>query len=212
MSTIMNELENRKLERTKKALEERRFPTYICDDVEELKTLVASLIKQGEQVSVGGSMTLEETGIIQMLKQMDINFIEHDTTLPKEEQGKRQRMAFTSDTFLCSANAISEQGEIYNVDGNGNRVAATIFGPKQVLLIVSYKKIVRDMQEAQQRLGDIAAPANCLRLHKATPCVQVGHCMDCKSKDRICASYTTIRWQQIENRIKVIFIKEPFGY
>lgn len=212
MSTPIKELTNLQIERTRKALEERRFPTYVCDDVDCLKDMVASFIKPHEQVSVGGSMTLEETGIINMLKQMDVNFIEHDTTLPKDVQGERQRMAFSSDTYLCSANAISENGEIYNVDGNGNRVAATIFGPKQVLLIVSVKKIVRDLQEAEKRIGEIAAPANCLRLHKETPCVNVGHCMDCKSKDRICASYTVLRWQQIENRIKVIFIKESFGY
>lgn len=201
-----------RLENTRKALEEHLFPTYVAEHVEDLHAIVSSLIQDGEQVSVGGSATLDETGILDLLRNRNINFIEHDTTLPKQEQQERQRRALLSDTYLCSVNAVTEKGELYNVDGNGNRVAAMTFGPKQVLLIISTKKIVQNMEEAIKRVQEVAAPANCNRLHKATPCASVGHCMECRSKDRICATYVIMRWQKIENRIKVIFINEPFGY
>ena len=212
MNEQLQDLMEIQLANTRKALEKHLFPTYVVENVEELRGLVSSLIQDGEQVSNGGSVTLDETGILAMLRNRNIEFIEHDTSYPKDVQAQRQRQALLSDTYICSVNAITEQGEIFNVDGNGNRVAAITFGPKQVLLIVSTKKIVHDLESAIKRVKEIAAPANCLRLHKATPCAKVGYCMDCESKDRICATHVVMNWQKIENRIKIIFIKEPFGY
>lgn len=212
MNEQLKKLMDMRVDDTIKALNKHHFPTFVVENVQELQSLVSSMIQDTEQVSVGGSVTLDETGILDMLRKRNINFMEHDTTLSKDIQAQRQRMAFSSDTYLCSVNAVTEQGELYNVDGNGNRVAAITFGPKQVLLIVSTNKIVRDMDEAVRRVQEIAAPANCLRLQKATPCAKVGHCMECQSNDRICATHVVMNWQKIENRIKVIFIKEPFGY
>lgn len=212
MNEHMKALMDIRLANICKNLEARGFPTCVCENVEELKTTISSMIQEGESVSAGSSQTLIDTGVLDMLRNMDITFSENDRSLPKEEQVKLHQKAFIADTFLCSVNAITEEGEIYNVDGTGNRVAAMIYGPKQVLLVVSTNKIVRTMEEAVHRLEEIAAPANCLRLKKATPCANVGYCMDCKSKDRICATYVTMRWQYNENRIKVVFIKGNFGF
>ena len=212
MNEQMREWMRIRISNARKGLEKRGFPTYMCNNAEELRQLVSSFIKDGEQVSAGGSVTLEETGVLDMLRDRDITLIENDRSFSKEEQKQRHRMAFMSDTYVCSANAITEDGEIYNVDGNGNRAAAVIFGPDQVLLIVSANKIVRDLGEAKRRVEEIAAPANCLRLHKLTPCSKVGHCMDCASKERICSAYVTIRWHQKKDLIKVIFVDGVFGY
>ena len=122
------------------------------------------------------------------------------------------RRAFFADTFLASANAVTEAGEIFNVDGNSNRIAAIAFGPKSVILVVGYNKLVRDLDEAETRLETIAAPANAIRLHKKTPCVQTGVCAHCKSPDRICCTSMVMRQQREPGRVKVILVGESLGF
>ena len=122
------------------------------------------------------------------------------------------RKSFFCDTYFASANAITEKGEIYNVDGNGNRVAAILYGPEKVILIVGVNKIVSDVEEAIKRNKEISGPANAKRLNTATPCAKVGKCMDCRSNDRICCEYTLIKRQRTSNRIHVIFVNESIGF
>ena len=122
------------------------------------------------------------------------------------------RQAFTCDTYLMSANAITENGELYNVDGNGNRVAALMFGPKSVIVIAGWNKIVPDLEAARQRVRQIAAPANTTRLNTQTPCKVLGSCQDCHSDSRICCDYTVLGQQRIKGRVKVILVGEELGY
>ena len=158
-------------------------------------------------------MTLFETGIIDYLKQKDINFLNRykEGITPAEVQ-EIYRNTFFADEFFVSSNAVTEQGELYNVDGNGNRVAAMIYGPKTVIVIVGINKIVKDLESAVNRIKAISAPANAKRLNKNTPCTKVGYCMDCSSGERICNDYVLIKRQNQKGRIKVIIVGKELGY
>ncbi len=196
----------------KKALEERGFHVSLAENEQELHTIVNDMIQDGDHVSDGGSQTLLQSGIISMLQKRNIDFHSHsDRSLTREESDALARRAFFDDVFLASANAVTLQGEIINVDGHGNRVSAMIFGPKKVILIVGSNKLVADEQAAVERIAQIAAPANAIRLHKQTPCAYRGHCQDCRSSERICSSYVKLNYDR-ENRIHVILCKDEYGY
>lgn len=212
MDTYVKEIMVKRMEACQKALLQNHIKTFIVEDAKEACDFVNTMIQDGEQVCDGGSMTLIDTGIIDMLKQRDIKYHTHgDTTMSRAESDAESRMAFYADTFLTSANAITLDGEIINVDGHGNRVSATIFGPKQVIIVAGYNKIVKDEEEAKQRLRMLAAPANCVRLQRQTPCRILGECKDCKSDDRICSAYVKLNFDR-EDRLRMILIKEAFGY
>lgn len=198
-------------EKVKKVLESRNFPTYIAEDKEAVIRLVNQLIQDGENVAVGGSQTLEDTGVLTALRERDINFQERKAGASEEEKRQEGAFAFMSDTYLCSANALTMQGDIYNVDGTGNRVCNLMYGPKQVVLVIGYNKLVENMEEAKYRIRNIAAPANCLRLNYETPCKIVGTCQDCLSSQRICCAEVVINFQRTK-RIKVILVKETVGF
>ena len=158
-------------------------------------------------------LTLEECGIMNLLRSGLYDFLDRSapgTTPDKVEE--IYRMAFCADAYLTSSNAITEQGELFNVDGNCNRVAAMLFGPKSVIVVAGYNKIVADLEEAVLRLKKTAAPANAIRLHCATPCAKVGECMDCHSDGRICCNYLVSAQQRHQDRIKVILVGEELGY
>ena len=139
-------------------------------------------------------------------------YLDRSAGKDREEVEEIMRKAFVSDTFLASANAITENGELYNVDGNGNRVSAMIFGPKQVIIVAGLNKIVTDLHAAVERLETVASPANCVRLGRNTPCAKTGRCGHCLSPDRICNDYVIMAHQRDKDRIKVIFIADEFGY
>ena len=156
-------------------------------------------------------MTLAETGVMDLLASGRYEFLDR-TGLAGEELGKLYRRVFSADWYLASANAITEAGEIYNVDGNSNRVAAITFGPENVLLVVGCNKIVKDLDAAKERVEAIAAPANTVRLSCATPCAVTGKCEHCHSPARICCTTTIHSFQRIPGRIKVLLVGEPLGF
>ena len=169
------------------------------------------LIPEGATVANGGSMTLAETGVMDLLASGRYEFLDR-TGLAGEELGKLYRRVFSADWYLASANAITEAGEIYNVDGNSNRVAAITFGPENVLLVVGCNKIVKDLAAAKERVEAIAAPANTVRLSCATPCAVTGKCEHCHSPARICCTTAIHSFQRIPGRIKVLLVGEPLGF
>lgn len=198
--------------KAEEALKKNGFHVHVAKDEIQLADIVNGLIKDGDKVSDGGSRTLLESGMIAMLQKRRIDFHSHsDPTLSKAESDALARRAFCDDVFLASANAVTMQGEIINVDGHGNRVSAMIFGPKRVILVVGYNKLVSDEAAAIARIRNIAAPANCIRLHKQTPCAYQGSCVDCHSADRICSSYVKLNYDR-EDRIHVILVKRAYGY
>ncbi len=185
---------------------------YVKDDVQLIEK-ISGLMNEGDTVSVGGSRTLFETGVIEMLRDEEYNFLDrYKSGLTKEEIKEIYRKSFFADHYVTSTNALTEDGELYNVDGTGNRTAAMIYGPDNVIVVVGINKIVRNLDAAIARNRNLAAPANAKRLDRNTPCSSLGYCTDCSSSDRICNNYVLIRKQGQKGRIKVIIVGKEFGY
>ncbi len=203
-------------------LEKNGIKPYFVQTREEVVPLVKTLIKKGESVSNGGSQSLKETGVMDLLNCSDYDFIDR-TGLEGEELRQAYIRAFGCDTFFCSSNAVTENGELYNVDGNSNRVACIVYGPKQVIMVVGVNKIVKDINEAINRVKTVAAPANTVRLSCKTPCQATGKCVSlnkesplicdgCASEQRVCCNYVVSAKQRHKDRIKVILVNENLGY
>lgn len=194
-------------------LEKNNMQGFYVENKEELIKKLDELVKNNSTVSVGGSMTLFETGVIDYLKNKDVLFYNrYEEGLSKEDIKDIYRKSFSVDYYFTSTQAITLQGELYNVDGTGNRVAAMLYGPENVIVIVGINKIVDDFDAAIKRNRNISAPANAKRLNRKTPCAKTGYCMECNSNDRICNEYTLIKRQSQKDRIKVIIVAEEFGY
>lgn len=203
----------KRVERTIEGLNKRNMEGYFVNDEVELIELLKSLISNDSIVGVGDSMTLFETGVIDFLRNEKYIFLDkYEEGIIKEEKRKIYEKNFSADTFLCSTNAITESGELYNIDGNGSRVAPMLYGPKQVILVAGINKIVKDIDEAEKRVRNYSAPIDAKRLNKNTPCTTLGYCIDCKSPSRICNDFVVIRGQFVKGRIKVIFVGKQLGY
>lgn len=204
---------NGKIKRTIENLEKHNMEGYYVQDEKELIEKVSGILQEGDTVSVGGSMTLFETGVIELLKSGKYNYLDrYKEGLSALEIKEIFRRCFSADTYIVSSNAITENGELYNVDGNGNRVAAMLYGPDKVIVIVGINKIVKNVEEAIKRNEEISGPANCIRLNRNTPCTKVGYCMDCSSSERICNEYVLIKRQGSKGRISVIIVGKELGY
>ncbi len=203
----------KRVERTIESLSKRNMEGYFVNDEVELIELLKNLISNDSIVGVGDSMTLFETGVIDFLRNEKYIFLDkYEEGITKEEKRKIYEKNFSADTFLCSTNAITESGELYNIDGNGSRVAPMLYGPKQVILVAGINKIVKDIDEAEKRVRNYSAPIDAKRLNKNTPCTTLGYCIDCKSPNRICNDFVIIRGQFVKGRIKVIFVGKQLGY
>lgn len=204
---------DQRVNRTIENLKKNNMEGYYVPDEKGLIEKLKELLNDGDTVSVGGSMTLFETGVIDFIRNGNYNFLDrYEEGLTPSEIKDIFRKSFSADAYIASSNAITENGELYNVDGNGNRVAAMIYGPDKVIVIVGINKIVKDVDEAMKRCSKVASPANCKRLNKNTPCVKLGYCIDCSSSERICNDYVLIKKQSIKGRINVIIIGKQFGY
>ena len=202
-----------KMERTANALRKNNMICEIAENTEEALEIVTDLLNDGDTVAVGGSQTLFEAGIIEMLRAGNYRFLDrYAPGLTREQLDDVHHSVFCADVFLTSSNAITEKGELYNVDGTGNRVAAMLYGPRSVIVITGFNKIVRDLDAAKTRVEEIAAPANCVRLHMNTPCTELGKCANCNVDGRICADTVVIGRQRVKDRIKVVLVGEELGY
>lgn len=196
----------------KQALERHNFPVSIVSNKQQARELVSSMIVEGDRVGAGGSMSLSQCGMLAMLEaREDIDYMPHQLYTDEDEARQEALHAFTSDVYLCSANAITLDGKIISVDGVGNRIANMIYGPKKVLLICGKNKIVEDSRAAYARIEQIAAPANNRRLQTKNPCVENGVCMHCTNASRICNAYVTLAHQR-SRRIHIILVDEALGY
>ncbi len=212
MDKNMELINRKKISRTIDALNKNNMQSFLVEDKEELIAKIEELVSENSVVSCGGSMTLSEVGVMEHLRSGRYDFLDrgrHGITI--EEINKIYRDAFSADAYFTSSNAITENGELYNVDGNGNRVAAMIYGPDKVIVVAGVNKIVKDIDEAKRRVRDESAPANAIRLNRNTPCTNTGYCVDCNSPERICREYTIISKPK-PNRIYVIFLNENLGY
>lgn len=194
-------------------LEKNNMNGYYVKSKKDVIQLIEELISEGQVVGCGGSMTLFECGIIEHLRSGRYEFLDrYREGLSRDDIKKVFRQSFLADAYISSTNALTEDGALYNVDGNGNRVAAMLYGPDKVIVVCGYNKIVKNVDEAIERNKSMSAPANAIRLKKNTPCAKVGYCVECKSDERICCEYTLIRRQVLKGRIHVIIIGEEAGY
>ena len=195
-----------------KNLEARNFEAYYCATGEEALKKALELIPEGASVSWGGSMTIRDLGLTKALHEGNYRVIDRDVYDSAEGKQKACLEAFGADFYLTSANGISEDGQLVNVDGNGNRIAALIYGPEHVLVIAGMNKVVKTAEDALVRARTIAAPMNQQRFLGKTPCTVTGMCGDCKSPDCICNQILTTRNGKPAGRIKVILVGEDLGY
>ncbi|MEG1869304.1 MAG: lactate utilization protein [Oscillospiraceae bacterium] len=173
-------------------------------------------LQDGQLVAWGGSATLKETGIVDMLKNGEYEYYDRTVSGLSPQQNKDySRKAFLADVYFTGTNAITEDGELYNVDGNCNRVAPLLYGPDKVVVVVGTNKIVANLEQAKLRVQKLTAPANGIRLNSNTPCVHLGECvggLGCHSENRLCCAYVTIGFQREKNRINVIFVEDDLGF
>ena len=202
-------------------LEKNNMQGIYVDKISDVVPKIKELISPGETVGAGGSMSLFEAGVIDLLRSGDYNFLDrYAEGLSPDDIRDIFIKSFSADTYFLSANAITENGELYNVDGNSNRVAALVFGPKSVIVIAGINKIVKDVNEAITRVKTVTAPKNSARLNCDTYCSKTGKCIaaentdfsGCPSDNRICCNYVVSSHQRIKNRIKVILVGEELGH
>lgn len=196
-----------------KNLEKRQMEGCYCSTLEEAEKKVFSYLSDGCSVSFGGSMTLEDSGMLTALRHAPhLQLIDRSLAKSPEEVKKMYHDALSSDFYFMSTNAITVNGELVNIDGTGNRVAALIYGPENVIILAGMNKIAASVPEALSRIRNTASPINCNRLNKKTPCSETGICADCLSSDCICNQIVVTRRSGVKGRIKVILIGEEFGY
>ncbi|MDR3311634.1 MAG: lactate utilization protein [Spirochaetaceae bacterium] len=207
------ELRNSKLgPRVVEALKKHYFDAWYFDTSAEAVEKIISLIPPGDVVSWGGTVTMDELGIQKILAKRNQPVIDRDTAKTPEERNELQRKALLCDTYLASANALSEDGQLVNIDGNGNRVAAMAYGPRQVIVAAGMNKVAKTVEDALVRARTIAAPLNVQRFPDyPTPCAKTGTCFDCFSERSICNFFVTIRVSRPAGRIKVVLIGEDLG-
>jgi len=206
----------KRLSEVKKALEDNNFEVFVADNAADASKIVEEEILPGisaKTVSWGGSMTFIATGLYNSIKD-NPNMEILDTfnkSLSGEAKIELRRRSLLVDLFITGTNAITEMGQLVNLDMIGNRIGGITFGPKHVVILVGRNKIVSDLEDAMYRIKNYVAPANSMRLDMKTPCVKTSHCEECKSPDRICNTWTITEKSFPKGRLKVVLINEDLG-
>lgn len=202
-----------KVERLIKNLEKNQMKGVFIENRDALLEYLNQQVSDGSKVAVGGSQTLFELGVIDYLRDRNVVFFDrYKEGLTTKERKDVFRNSFFADYYLTSTNAITVDGHLYNIDHTGNRIAAMIYGPDKVFVVIGVNKIVDTEEEAIGRIRAIAAPANNVRLNRDTPCTKLGSCTECNAKDRICSQYSMIKRQSEKDRIEVLILPTEFGY
>lgn len=207
-----------------KALEKNRIKPYFVETKEEVVPLVAGMLEKGNTVTLGGSRTLFETGVVELLRSGEYCFLDrYALDLSPEEIEDLYARGKKADVFFCSSNALTMNGELYNVDGNSNRVSSIVHGPKKVIVIVGINKLVTNLEEAVLRVKTIAAPQVCKGRGVKTYCTEKGVCKaqnsglpgmteGCSSPERSCCNYLVSGPQRVPNRLRLILVNEALGF
>lgn len=195
-------------------LKQRHYEAFFCPTAQEAVEKITGMIPEGSSVTWGGSMTIRDMGLTKALHNKEgLDIWDRDLAPSREEAQEIYRRAFYADYYLSSVNAISEDGEIVNIDGNGNRVAAITFGPKRVILVVGINKVAQNLDAAISRARSLAAPVNMMRFADLnTPCKNDGMCHDCKSPNSICNYIQIMRNSHPVGRHIVVIVGEELGY
>jgi hypothetical protein len=205
--------ENLRVQRTLIALKKNNFAALFVPKASNVLGEIFKIIPENATIGVGGSQTLVQIGFFEEIKKHPVKFLNSTVRdISPEEVLQIRREALLTDYFLSSSNAITEEGEIYNIDSIGNRVGAMMFGPKNVILVCGINKIVKDIDEAKRRVQEIVAPINARRLGLKTPCAETGKCADCSSPQRICNIYTVLAKKPMRTNVTVILVGERLGF
>ena len=204
-----------RLNSLKKTLEDNNFEVFLAASASDAKDIVLNTLlpaTTSTSVSWGGSMTFGATGIADALKNASLTIINpYEPNISPAEAYERRRQALLVDLYFTGTNAITEYGQLVNLDMIGNRVGALNFGPKNVVVVVGRNKIVQGLEEAMERIKNYAAPVNAMRLDKKTPCTTTSFCQDCKSSERICNVWTITEKSFPKHRIKIVLINQDLG-
>lgn len=192
----------------KQNFENHGFETSFFDTKEKAAQYIFENVK-GKTIAFGGSVTMQEMKLPELLAQ------NNDVIWHWNSPGKETLMdARRAKVYMTSANGVSETGELINIDGTGNRVSATLYGPEKIYFIVGSNKLESDMHKALWRAKNIAAPKNAVRLERKTPCVTNGgdRCYDCNSPERICHATVILERPCSGTKVEIVFIEESLGY
>ena len=214
---------NDRIKNTMQALRQNNMLPFYVSAKEEIIPLIETLIEKKSSVAFGGSMSLNDIGAVEFIRKGDYNLIDrYEADITPEERKKRLKEAFFADVMLTSTNALTTGGDLINVDGIGNRVAAMIYGPESVIVVAGVNKIVDNIEEGFDRIKKTAAPLNCKRLSVNSYCSKAGECMGLSQEnrtitsgcrgERICCDYTVMSYQRSKDRIKVIICGDEIGY
>ncbi len=216
---------NENVSRVIKSLEGNNIDAVYAETKAEVCEIVKNLLFEGAVITAGGSVSLKESGVWDIIASPEYDFRDRTAAgITEEERTEAYKAAIGCDFFFCSTNALTEKGELVNVDGNANRISSIAFGPKKVIMVVGVNKLVKDIEEGLLRVKKIAAPKNAVRLNTGTPCQKLGHCIaleksdcpamtdGCKSPRRMCIEYLVSGFQKEKGRINVILCGETLGY
>lgn len=191
-----------------KGLQSRNMTGYYAEDREAALKQALELIEENSTISMGGCMSAHEIGLVQALQEGNYQYLDRSKMEPREGL----LAAYDSDVFLSSANAMTSDGILVNIDGNSNRVSCIAQGPKKVIFIVGMNKVCADLDSAMKRARNVAAPINAQRFEVKTPCKETGKCFDCKSPDTICCQFLITRYSRHTDRIHVILVNDTLGF
>lgn len=191
-----------------KGLQSRNMTGYYAEDKEAALKQALELIEENSTISMGGCMSAHEIGLVQALQEGNYQYLDRSKMEPREGL----LAAYDSDVFLSSANAMTSDGILVNIDGNSNRVSCIAQGPKKVIFIVGMNKVCADLDSAMKRARNVAAPINAQRFEVKTPCKETGKCFDCKSPDTICCQFLITRYSRHTGRIHVILVNDNLGF
>lgn len=194
------------------AMQSRQMECIYFESKKDMLEYLKAAVPAKATASWGGSMTLYEAGVINLLRGGLCKVIDRDAAKTPEEAHKLMHQAFDADFYFMSTNAITMDGKLVNIDGNGNRIAALIYGPKTVYVIAGMNKVVKDEDAAMDRIKNMAAPMNAMRLTTGAPCTKTGSCLHCKGSGTICCHTLVTRYSRQNGRIKVLLVGEELGY
>lgn len=214
MNLALTQMAQRKIESAIKALKRNRFDARLVPDKEELLQLLNEMVPEQAVVANGGSVTLQETGVMDWIRSGKFQFVDrYRKGMTAEERRDTFLRSLDADWYFTSANAITMDGQLYNIDGNSNRVAAIAYGPRNVVVVAGANKLVQDLDEAERRVKNWSVAANCIRLDvHTTGCSLTGKCTDCKSPDRMCCNTLISSFQREPGRVKVFLLPDSLGY
>ena len=212
MATAKDQFYEKKAEILIKKLQARHFDACYCPTGEDAVQKILEMIPEGASIGWGGVTTAKEIGLLDALRKANYRLLDRESAATAEEKAQIQKECLFADYFLMSANGISMDGQMVNIDGAGNRVAALIYGPKNVLIVAGMNKVAPTLEQAVDRARNVAAPINAIRLNRNTPCASTGSCADCRSDDCICSHIVITRNCRPAGRIRFVLIGEDLGF